>query len=326
MDVYVLTLSPLSAAVGSAAQTIFPSLALGLGCYLAVLEILWIASRNEDFRTLYGFWASIFGVCLALGCTALLVQGRALGWAWTAPQLATAIAALAALAAALLFGQRRAGAPSHVLASLVMAAALLAATAWVAALERRINPAGGAAPELFARYLLGACLVTSLAVGAASAGRLLRRPEESASATALRMAVGMLAISAILRLAVSEPAAQAQPSAVEAWPLQLEAGLGAAVLSLALWAGWLVRRRGGPERSRPFLRACLAMGAVGLAAVLAGWMVGRSGRAGASAGSALAATSLEAILLWAAYALLFGAGGYLVVRLAARPLDDAEPR
>ncbi len=328
MDATVQTLTPLHAVVGTAVQLVFPGLALGLAGYLAVLETLWVASRNPVFRDLYVFWARIFGVCLTLGLVAVIAMGSNLGWTWSLGQIATVGLVLAALAAAMLFGKDRTGAPSHLLASLVMAAAMTAGLVWMSWLAHSAAPGGADMPDVIARQALGAVLITSLAVGAVSAWRLLRRPEEAESAMALRMSVGMLAISATLRLLIDEPAASAPAvSGGEAWPLQIEAGLGAAVIWLALWAGWLVRRRGGVEQSRAFLRACLAMGAVGAAALVSGWAFGRAGVVGTRA---LETSSIGALLLSGAYALLFGLGGYLILRLATRPLqapqDTSEPR
>lgn len=331
MGAIVLSPSAVHTAIGAAAQLVFPCLALGLACYLAVLEGLWVATRNEVFRTLYGFWANIFGVCFALALVAVLTLGRTLGWTWSGLELSVAVTALSALLAAMLFGRDRVGAAPHVLASVLMAAGLLAVLVWTTGLS-----APASARALYAsaaRFALGAFIVTALAVGAVTAWRLLRQPEEASSAMALRMSVGMLAISAILRLLIGDFAWRAPlagETGPEGWTLQIEAGLGAAVVWLALWAGWLVRRRGGPERSRSFLRSCLAMGAVGSAALFAGWMLGRMEHVTSAHEHALAATPVATFALWAVYAALFGAGGFLILRLAVRPsldpADGSEPR
>lgn len=318
MDAYVQTLTPLNAMIGAAAQLAFPSLAIGLASYLAVLEVLWVASRNETFRALYGFWSRIFAVCLLLSVVATLTIGHAVGWSWSGPQLLAAIVAIGCLALAMLAGHGRIGAPSHVLVSITMAVLLMTATVWIVTLQHEAPSAGGSVAETLASFVLGAFLATSLLVAAVSAARLLRRPDEAASAIALRMSVGMVAICAPLRLAVGGHA-WSLPAPAGVGPSPLEAVLGAAVVSLALWAAWLVRRRGGPERSRPFLHVSLAMGATGMAALMAGWMASRLGSA---ASPSPVVGSLAVLGLWAAYILVFGAGGYLIVRLAARPFDE----
>src|SRR5690606_3260309 len=187
--------------------------------------------------------------------------------------------------------------------------------------------------ERFAHMVLAAYLTTALVVGAASAWRLLRRPEEAESRIALRMAIGMFAIVAPLQLIVGDlsgkevlrvqPAKLAaieafwetrteQPFHVVAWPdrqiegnrweisipkvgawitagdtaaevrglksfppedrppvavvfwaFRVMVGLGLAMIALGFWGVWLICRGGGPERSRRFLAACVAMGPAG---------------------------------------------------------------
>ncbi|WP_374573245.1 cytochrome ubiquinol oxidase subunit I [Phenylobacterium sp.] len=330
MDASILSPSPSYAVLGVAVQLVFPSLALGLACYLAVLEGLWLVTRNPTFRTLYAFWVHIFAVCFALGVVVMLALGRALGWGWSASELATIVVALGGLLAAMTFGRGRIGAPTHVLATGLMAAALLALLAWIVGLDAAAHAPAPMLYQRTAQLALGAFLSTALTVGAVSAWRLLREPDETASAMALRMSVGMLAICAMLRLLIGELPWTSPLAALIGGPkaltLQIEALLGVSLLWLALWAGWLERRRGGPERSRVFLRSCLAMGAVGLLAVVFGWTLGRLG----AAAPELAKLSIATLALWAAYFALFVAGGLLILRLAARPAlepaADAEPR
>jgi cytochrome d ubiquinol oxidase subunit I len=64
-------------------------------------------------------------------------------------------------------------------------------------------------PARLAHMTLAAYLTTALVVGAASAWRLLRDANEAASATALRMAIGMLAIVAPLQLIAGDVSGKA---------------------------------------------------------------------------------------------------------------------
>jgi cytochrome d ubiquinol oxidase subunit I len=68
--------------------------------------------------------------------------------------------------------------------------------------------------------VLAAYLSTALLVGAASAGRLLRRPDEAESSLALRMAVGMFAIVAPLQLLAGDVSGK---QLVETQPAKLAA-------------------------------------------------------------------------------------------------------
>ena len=46
---------------------IFPAITIGLASYLAVLEGLWLKSKNPTWRSLYHFWSKIFAVNFGMG-------------------------------------------------------------------------------------------------------------------------------------------------------------------------------------------------------------------------------------------------------------------
>ncbi len=120
------------------------------------------------------------------------------------------------------------------------------------------------------------------------------------------------------------------------WTFRVMVGLGMLMLLQGLWGLWL-RLRGGPERSRWFLRFAVAMGPAGLAAILAGWMTTEIGRQpwvvygvmrtadAVSAHSALT-LSVTLALFVVVYVAVFGSGiGYLVKLIAAGPGHAAPP-
>jgi cytochrome d ubiquinol oxidase subunit I len=112
------------------------------------------------------------------------------------------------------------------------------------------------------------------------------------------------------------------------WAFRVMVGLGVAMIGLGLWGVWLVFR-GGPERSRLFLRAATLMGPMGFIAVIAGWTVAEVGRqpwviwhvmrttAGASPvhASQVSASLLGFLFV---YALIFIAGVLYILRLMAQ--------
>lgn len=53
---------------------IFPAITIGLASFLAVLEGLWLKTKNEDYRDLYHFWSKIFAVNFGMGLF--------LAWLW----------------------------------------------------------------------------------------------------------------------------------------------------------------------------------------------------------------------------------------------------
>ncbi|MBA3812072.1 MAG: cytochrome ubiquinol oxidase subunit I [Caulobacteraceae bacterium] len=124
------------------------------------------------------------------------------------------------------------------------------------------------------------------------------------------------------------------PVFVVFWAFRVMVGLGLAMIGLGLWGAWLWRR-GGPERSRLFLKAAVAMGPTGFVAVIAGWTVAEVGRQpwviwgvmrtakGISpVGVHQVSASLIAFLV--IYAVVFTAGALFILRLiAAGPLAEA---
>ena len=46
---------------------IFPAFTIGLASYLAVLEGLWLKTRDDLYLDLFRFWVKIFAVTFAMG-------------------------------------------------------------------------------------------------------------------------------------------------------------------------------------------------------------------------------------------------------------------
>ena len=112
------------------------------------------------------------------------------------------------------------------------------------------------------------------------------------------------------------------------WAFRVMVGLGLAMIGLGLWGVWLIFR-GGPEHSRPFLRAATLMGPTGFIAVIAGWTVAEVGRQPwviwhvmrtAVGVSPIGARQVSASLLGflIVYAVIFAAGALYILRLMAQ--------
>jgi cytochrome d ubiquinol oxidase subunit I len=319
----------LHGAFAVAIQLIFPGLAIGLAAYLAVLEGLWMATRADPFRALYQFWVRIFAVALAVGAVSALMIGARLHWQVGLAPALSAAAALAGLAWIMARDTGRLGAPHHAAATLLTALGAVAVSAWLVAIATRASTPAGGFDLRFAYGLFSAYLVTALGVGAASAWRLLRGLEEAESMLALRMALGTVAITApllFITVDLAPPAHAAHAQAITGWTLHAAAILGLALAAATLVAGGLGLQSDRPMRSRALLRACIGMGALGLAALLTGWIAAHLASTGlwgphpglqaGSPGLSLAATVLVA------------AGAALVLRLIssgapAAPEDPA---
>jgi len=448
MDLDALILSRLQFAFTIAFHIIFPSFTIGLASYLAVLEGLWLVTKNEAFKTLYLFWVKIFAISFGMGVVSGVVLSYQLGTNWSVfstvaspvigPLLAfevlTAFFLEASFLGVMLFGWKKVGPGLHVTATALVAIGTLISAFWIISANSWMqHPTGFTTlpdgtlravdwwkvifsptfPERFAHMALAAYLTTALVVGAASAWRLLRRgpDEEEPAQLALRMAIGMFAIVAPLQLLVGDmsgkevmhvqPAKLAaieafwetrteQPFHIAAWPdraaegnrfeisipklgslitagstdaevkglkafapqdrppvfivfwaFRVMVGLGLLMIGLGAWGVWLMWRTRGPEYSRPFLWAAVAMGPAGFIAVISGWIVAEVGRQPyvvygvlrtADAVSPVGAGQVSASLLafMVIYAVIFSVGVLYILRLIgegpeAAPAEADEP-
>ncbi|OYX35109.1 MAG: cytochrome ubiquinol oxidase subunit I [Caulobacterales bacterium 32-69-10] len=116
------------------------------------------------------------------------------------------------------------------------------------------------------------------------------------------------------------------PSAIVFWAFRVMVGLGLLMIALGAWGVLLWRK--GPQTSRAFLWACVAMGPAGFISVVAGWVVAEVGRQPwvvygvlrtADAVSPVGAGPVSASLLgfMAVYAAVFGFGALYILRLIA---------
>ncbi|MBW8269738.1 cytochrome ubiquinol oxidase subunit I [Caldovatus aquaticus] len=119
------------------------------------------------------------------------------------------------------------------------------------------------------------------------------------------------------------------------WSFRVMVGLGLLMIALGLASAWL-RWRGRLYTTPWFLRWAVAMGASGLIAVTAGWIVTEAGRQPytvygllrtADSVSPVAAPAVAAslALFVAVYLLVFGAGIWVILRLMSRPPLPHEP-
>ncbi|MBL8556842.1 MAG: cytochrome ubiquinol oxidase subunit I [Phenylobacterium sp.] len=113
------------------------------------------------------------------------------------------------------------------------------------------------------------------------------------------------------------------------WAFRIMVGLGVLMIGLGAWGAWLMWRTTGPETSRWFLRAAVAMGPAGFVAVICGWIVAEVGRQPyviygvlrtADAVSPVGAGQVSASLLgfMIVYAVIFTIGVLYILRLIAQ--------
>jgi cytochrome d ubiquinol oxidase subunit I len=239
MDFDALLLSRVQFAFTIAYHIIFPSFTIGLACFLAVLEGLWLFTRREAFKVLYLFWVKIFAISFGMGVVTGVVMSYQLGTNWSGfsavagpvigPQFAfevlTAFFLEASFLGVMLFGWRRVGPGLHFAATCLVAFGTILSAFWIISANSWMQYPQGferladgtlratdywrvvftdTFPERLAHMLLAAFLTTALVVGGASAWRLLRQRDDAESRIALRMAIGMFALVAPLQLVVGD--------------------------------------------------------------------------------------------------------------------------
>lgn len=126
---------------------IFPAITIGLASYLAVLEGLWLKTKNPVWRSLYHFWSKIFAVNFGMGVVSGLVMAYQFGTNWsgfsqfagsiTGPLLTyevlTAFFLEAGFLGVMLFGWNRVGPGLHFFATCMVALGTIISTFWILA-------------------------------------------------------------------------------------------------------------------------------------------------------------------------------------------------
>lgn len=235
MELDALFLSRLQFAFTIAYHIIFPSFTIGLAAYLAVLEGLWLKTRDETFKTLYLFWIKIFAISFGMGVVTGVVMSYQFGTNWSefirvtggvigpllAYEVLTAFFLEASFLGVMLFGWKKVGEKLHFAATCLVAFGTAVSAFWILAANSWMQTPQGfevmadgrhvatsfmqvifnpSFPPRLAHMLLAAFLTTALVVGAASAWRLLRQPGQRESRYGLVMAVGMIAVTAPLQI------------------------------------------------------------------------------------------------------------------------------
>lgn len=259
MDFDALLLSRLQFAFTIGFHIIFPAFTIGLASFLAVLEGLWLTTKKPLFRNLYLFWIKIFALSFGMGVVSGVVMSYQFGTNWSvfSSQVGSVIGPLlgyevltaffleASFLGIMLFGWKKVGPKLHffstctiAVGTLISAFWILSANSWMQTPQGFTHAADGtlvasdflavifnpSLPSRFAHMVLAAYLTTAMVVAGASAFALLVGKAKAESATALRMAVLMMALVAPLQVIVGHEsglvAGEYQPAkvaALEGW-------------------------------------------------------------------------------------------------------------
>ncbi len=124
---------------------IFPAITIGLASFLALLEGLWLKTKEPSYLSLYHFWIKIFAVNFGMGMVSGLVMAYQFGTNWsgfsqfagsiTGPMLTyevlTAFFLEAGFLGIMLFGWNKVGRKLHFFATCMVALGTLISTFWI---------------------------------------------------------------------------------------------------------------------------------------------------------------------------------------------------
>ncbi|CEE93840.1 ubiquinol oxidase subunit I, cyanide insensitive [Xenorhabdus nematophila str. Anatoliense] len=217
---------------------IFPAITIGLASFLAVLEGLWLKTRNSDYKALYHFWSKIFAVNFGMGVVSGLVMAYQFGTNWsffsdfagtiTGPLLVyevlTAFFLEAGFLGVMLFGWHRVGEKLHFFATCMVALGTIISTFWILAsnswmqtpqgyeiVDNQVIPVDWLAvifnPSFPYRLLhmgTAAFLASAFFIAASAAWHLLKGNDSSAMRKMLSMAMWMILIIAPLQAMIGD--------------------------------------------------------------------------------------------------------------------------
>ncbi len=217
---------------------IFPAITIGLASFLAVLEGMWLKTRNETYRDLYHFWSKAFAVNFGMGVVSGLVMAYQFGTNWsgfsqfagsiTGPLLTyevlTAFFLEAGFLGVMLFGWNRVGPGLHFFATCMVALGTLFSTFWILASNSWMHTPQGyiiengiVVPEDWLKIIfnpsfpyrlfhmsVAAFLASAFFVGASGAWHLLRGNDNPAIRKMFSMALWMALIVAPIQAMIGD--------------------------------------------------------------------------------------------------------------------------
>lgn len=223
----------------TAFHIIFPAFTIGLASYLAVLEGLFLKTRNPVYQKLYRYWVKIFAVAFGMGVVSGIVLSYQFGTNWAVfsdkagpvigplmgYEVLTAFFLEAGFLGIMLFGMNKVGERLHFFATLMVAFGTALSAFWILAANSWMQtPAGFALNEQgqyivtswveaiftpsfsyrFVHMLLAAYLTTAFVVGAVGAWHLLKEKRSEVAQKMFSMAMWMALIVAPLQVFVGD--------------------------------------------------------------------------------------------------------------------------
>lgn len=215
---------------------IFPAVSIGLASFLAVLNALYLWSRNEAYLRLFKYWLKIFAICFAMGVVSGITMSYQFGTNWSvfsdkagpvigplmAYEVLTAFFLEAGFLGIMIFGRDKVGPGLHMFACLMVAVGTAISATWILSVNSWMQTPQGFAiaengqfvpedwwaiifnpsfPYRLAHTLTAAYLTTAFIVGGVGAWHLLRGERQNPGVrTMFSMAMWMAAIVAPIQI------------------------------------------------------------------------------------------------------------------------------
>jgi cytochrome d ubiquinol oxidase subunit I len=214
---------------------IFPAFSIGLASYLAVLNALWLRTRDQVYFDLFAYWKKIFAVAFGMGVVSGIVMSYQFGTNWAvfsdkagpvigplmAYEVLTAFFLEAGFLGIMLFGRDKVGEGLHMMATALVAFGTLISATWILSVNSWMQtPAGYSMNELgqyvpedwwqivfnpsfpyrLVHMVLAAYLTTAFVVGGVAAWHLLRSTATDGSRRMFSMAMWMAVIVAPVQI------------------------------------------------------------------------------------------------------------------------------
>ncbi|QQA44113.1 cytochrome ubiquinol oxidase subunit I [Pelagovum pacificum] len=217
---------------------IFPAISIGLASYLAVLNGMYLWTKDEAYLRLWRYWVKIFAIAFAMGVVSGIVMSYQFGTNWSvfsdltgpvlgplmAYEVLTAFFLEAGFLGIMLFGRGRVGPTLHMIATAMVAVGTAVSATWILSVNSwmqtpqgfTMNEVGQFVPESWwdvifnpsfpyrlAHTLTAAYLTTAFIVGGVAAWHLLRgRVANLGVQTMFSMAMWMIAVTAPLQIVI----------------------------------------------------------------------------------------------------------------------------
>jgi len=218
---------------------IFPAFSIGLASYLAVLNALWLKTKDQTYLSLFEYWKKIFAMAFAMGVVSGIVMSYQFGTNWSvfadktgpvlgplmAYEVLSAFFLEAGFLGIMLFGRERVGPSLHMMATAIVAIGTLMSATWILSVNSWMHTPVGFAindvgqfiptdwweivfnpsfPYRLVHMVLAAYLTTAFVVAGVAGWHLLKDKKHVASRRMFSMAMWMACLVTPLQIVAGD--------------------------------------------------------------------------------------------------------------------------